>query len=116
MFIHSLLDAWNFHLKFKIVPVNNTVVHDEMVMFECLASRTRNVEYVWKHNNKEIKINHPYSLVNGRSLRIMKTVLKDNGKYTCVARDKTNEEEISASSYLHIQGKISPLNGVIKIY
>ena len=116
MFIHSLLDAWNFPLKFKIVPVNNTVVHDEMVMFECLASRTRNVEYVWKHNNKEIKINHPYSLVNGRSLRIMKTVLKDNGKYTCVARDKTNDKEISASSYLHIQGKISHLNSVIKIY
>lgn len=85
-----------------------------MVLFECLASRTRNIEYFWKHNNEDIKINHIYSLVGGRSLRIMKTVLKDNGKYTCVARDKTSGEEISASSYLNVQGKIWLLNGVIE--
>jgi hypothetical protein len=85
--------------------VNKTVVLNKMVMFECLSSRTRNVEYHWKHNNEDIKLNHRYSLVNGRSLRVMDTVSKDNGKYTCVARDKISGEEISVSSYLLVQGK-----------
>lgn len=93
-------------MKFNIVPVNKTVVLGNVVMFECLASRTRNVEYFWKHNTNDIKLNHRYSLVNGRSLRIMNTVLKDNGKYTCVVRDKISGKEISTSSYLLVQGKI----------
>jgi hypothetical protein len=103
-FIHSFLDARNFALKFNLVPVNKTVILGKKVMFECLASRTRNVEYFWKHNNEVIKINHRYSLVNG--LRITGTVLKDNGKYTCVARDKISGKEVSTSSYLLVQGKI----------
>ena len=76
-----------------------------MVIFECLTSRSRDIKYLWKHNNEDIKTNDRYSLIDGRSLRIMNTVLADNGKYTCVARDKTGEE-ISVSSYLLVQGKI----------
>lgn len=106
IFIRNASDARKFPLKFNIVPVNKTVVLGNVVMFECLASRTRNVEYFWKHNTNDIKLNHRYSLVNGRSLRIMNTVLKDNGKYTCVVRDKISGKEISTSSYLLVQVRL----------
>ena len=101
------LEAQNVPFKFSIVPDSNvTVVQNQMVLFRCLASRTRNIEYVWKHNNEEINFNHRYSMVNGRSLRIIKAILKNSGKYTCIARDKTTNEEISVSSFLLVRGNL----------
>lgn len=103
----------NVSLKFSIAPENTSVIVGKMVLFECLASRTANVEYFWKHNTKAIKMTYPYTLVNGRTLRIMKTSFEDNGEYTCVAQDRSSMEKISSSAYLLVQGRLFDFSTVL---
>ncbi|XP_028412686.1 Down syndrome cell adhesion molecule-like protein 1 homolog isoform X2 [Dendronephthya gigantea] len=116
LFIKDASDAQNVPFKFNIIPdADMTAVQNQMVLFQCLASRTRNVEYVWKHNNKKINFDSRYSMVNSRSLRIIKTIVKDSGKYTCIARDKSTNEEISVNSTLLVRVPLVFLTGPSKI-
>ena len=99
-----ILGLSSIPLQFSIQPQNKTTLAGNKTLLECLTAR-KNVDYTWKHNNKDIKFDHRIFKVAGRSLRISNTSLADIGKYTCVVKDKNNHGLISTSSYLLVRGK-----------
>ena len=111
-FLVQFLGISNIPFQFNIQPVNKTTSVGKPVLLECLATR-KYMEYTWKHNDKDIKLNHHFSLVGGRSLNITNSSLTDMGKYTCVVRDKITNKLISADAYLSVQG-ISNCQSAIK--
>lgn len=114
LFIQQVSDVSHIPFQFSIPPLNRTTLVGKTVLLECLVAR-KNMEYTWKHNDKDIKLHHHFSLVGGRSLRITNPSLSDMGKYTCIARDKTSNEIKSASAYLLVQAPLTFLARPVKI-